>query len=245
MGLHELQLWRFGHPDATHSTARTYAFRRLRFAAAAGFLSGFGINGEHICPESSMDDLAAQAGMDPLKFRLRHLSEGRLRDVLLAAAERFGWQNGRAKNGEVRGIGLACGTEKGFYVATCAEVEVDKDRINVHSVCEAFECGAIHNPANLRSQVEGCVVMRLGGALFEEVRFADGRVTNASFSQYRVPRMADLPSLEIVLLDRPTFPPLAREKRRLLPLHQLLVMPCSAPQVNALRSMPFSATPLD
>ena len=156
--------------------------------------------------ESAMDNLAALAKLDPLEFRLQHLPEGRLRDVLIAAADRFQWRKRRSSQTSRRGIGLACGTEKGSYVAACAEVEIQRDRILVHSICQAYECGAIQNPANLRSQVEGCIVMGLGGALMEEVRFAKGRVSNASFSGYRVPRMSDLPQMDLALLDRQDLP---------------------------------------
>ena len=152
--------------------------------------------------ESAMDELAALVGADPLDFRLAHLPAGRLRDVLEAAAKKFDWRQRRAAKQPNRGVGLACGTEKGSFVAACAEVEVSDGKLKVLSVCQAFECGAIHNPDNLRAQVEGCVIMGLGGALTEEMKFKDGRVTTASFSDYRVPRMSDVPELEIVLVNR-------------------------------------------
>jgi isoquinoline 1-oxidoreductase len=101
---------------------------------------------------------------------------------------------------------LACGTEKGSFVAACAEVEIADGEIHVLSVCQAYECGAIQNPQNLRAQVEGCIIMGLGGALYEEIRFKDGKIVNPRFSEYRVPRMADVPKLDLVLLDRPDLP---------------------------------------
>jgi len=151
--------------------------------------------------ECHMDELARAAGEDPLAFRLRHLRDGRMRAVLEAAAEAFGWQTFRA--GEGRGRGIAAGTEKGSYVATCAEVAVDADgAVRVTRVVQAFECGAIVNPAGLRSQVEGALVQGLGGALFEAVRFENGRILTDGFRSYRVPRFGDMPAVEIVLLDR-------------------------------------------
>ncbi len=78
--------------------------------------------------ESAMDELAAQANIDPLEFRLAHLPQGRLRDVLQAAAQRFDWSARRTKPAECRGVGLACGTEKGSYVAACAEVALKATR---------------------------------------------------------------------------------------------------------------------
>ncbi len=97
---------------------------------------------------------------------------------------------------------MACGTEKGSYVAACAEVDVESNKFSVRSICQAYECGAIQNPANLKSQVEGCIIMGLGGALSEEMRFEDGVITSDNFSGYEVPRMSHVPELDIVLRNR-------------------------------------------
>jgi isoquinoline 1-oxidoreductase len=136
------------------------------------------------------------------------LKNERLRVVLEAAAERFRWRERRKQRQEGRGIGLACGTEKGSYVAACVEVEAGKARgsLRVLEICEAYECGAIQNPDNLRAQVEGCIIMTLGGALSEEIRFEDGRILNGRFSQYQVPRFKDVPPIEMVLLNRTDLP---------------------------------------
>jgi isoquinoline 1-oxidoreductase len=155
--------------------------------------------------ESHMDDLAHAVGIDPLAFRLRNLREARLRAVLEAAARRFGWGNARPAAGH--GFGIACGTEKGSYVAACAEVAVGPGgRVRVVRVVTAFECGAVLNPEHLKNQVEGAAIMGLGGALFEAIDFADGRIRNPRFADYRVPRFADVPALETVLLDRRDAP---------------------------------------
>lgn len=161
--------------------------------------------------ECAMDELAALAGADPLAFRLDHLDEPRLRDVLSTAAEKFGWTAGPGKSeapGEQHGVGLAVGTEKGSFVAACAEVAVDraKGRFTVLRVCQAFECGKITSPSNLRAQVAGAMVMGLGPTLREAMKFENGRIENASLWQYEVPRMKDLPELDIHLLDRPDLP---------------------------------------
>ncbi len=158
--------------------------------------------------ECFMDELAQAADADPLAFRLTHLAAGRLRDVLLAATEKFDWNGRRKKRGAGRGVGLACGTEKGSHVAACAEVEVDRGTgtVKVRHVCQAFECGAIQNPNNLRAQVEGCVIMGLGAALRERIDFADGKIHNASFSEYLVPRMEDVPAIDTVLVNRRDLP---------------------------------------
>ena len=114
-----------------------------------------------------------------MEFRLAHLDNDRLKAVLQAAAEKFGWQERRKKRRPGTGIGLACGTEKNSVVAACCEVEVDPQTgtPRVIEFVEAFECGAILNPANLRSQVEGAIMMGLGPALREEVLFKGGKPT--------------------------------------------------------------------
>lgn len=155
--------------------------------------------------ESAMDELAHLAKLDPFEFRLAHLPEGRLRDVLMKAADHFRWRERRHSAGG-RGVGIACGTEKGSYVAACAEVEVKDGRFRVTQICQAYECGAIQNPGNLQAQVEGCIVMGLGGALYEEVLFKDGVVSSNNFSSYTVPRMRDVPEIAVVLCNRPDLP---------------------------------------
>ncbi len=155
--------------------------------------------------ETLMDELAEAAGMDPLEFRLGNLTDKRLRAVLEAAAEGFGW-NARHKEGGGRGSGLACGIDKGGYIATCAEVEMVGGKPKLKRITAAFECGAILHPKHLEMQVEGSIVMGIGGALFEKIGFENGRILNAAFSRYRVPRFSDVPPIEIVLLDRKDLP---------------------------------------
>jgi nicotinate dehydrogenase subunit B len=156
--------------------------------------------------ESHIDDLAHAAGVDPLEFRLQNLSDPRLRAVLVAAAEKFGWNKGQAADG--RGFGIAGSSDKGSYVATCAEVSFDRSsgKLRVVRAVTAFECGAIVNPTHLENQVEGAIMMGLGGALFEKIAFTDGKIASDSFSAYRVPRFADLPELTTVLVNRPDLP---------------------------------------
>lgn len=158
--------------------------------------------------ECFMDELAAAAGADPLAFRLAHLENARLRAVLEMAAARFNWSQRVKQKQPGVGVGLACGTEKGSFVAACAEIALDRsdNKIIVRRVCQAFECGAILNPDNLRSQVQGCILMGLGPALREAMQFESGRMRNPLFSKYLVPRLADVPELDLHLLNRPDLP---------------------------------------
>jgi isoquinoline 1-oxidoreductase len=159
----------------------------------------------HFARESHMDDLARLVKMDPLEFRLKNLKDARLRSVFEAAAQKFGW--GRARTSKGQGFGIAGGIEKGGHVATCAQVSVaDAGKVQIVRVVTAFDCGAVVNPEHLRNQIEGATVMGIGGALFEAIAFEDGRILNGRFSSYRVPRFSDLPSIEVVLVDRQDQP---------------------------------------
>ncbi|MBV9341119.1 MAG: xanthine dehydrogenase family protein molybdopterin-binding subunit, partial [Acidobacteria bacterium] len=159
----------------------------------------------HFARESHMDELAHELGMDPLKFRLKNLTNQRLRAAFMAAADKFGW--GREKSSSGRGFGVAGGIEKGGYIATCAEVSVNREQVRVVRVVEAFDCGAVVNPEELSSQISGAIVQGLGGALFEAIHFENGRILNPHLSSYRVPRFSDLPGIEVVVLDRKDQPP--------------------------------------
>jgi isoquinoline 1-oxidoreductase len=175
-----------------------------------GSYRGLAATANHFARESHMDELARAVNMDPLEFRLKNIKDERLRNVLQAAANAFGWGNTKASSS--RGFGLACGFEKGGYVATCVEVaiETSKDEVNpkvkIVRVVEAFECGAVVNPVHLKNQIEGAVVQAIGGALFEQIRFENGKILNDRFSKYRVPRFSDLPTIEVVLVDRKDLP---------------------------------------
>jgi isoquinoline 1-oxidoreductase len=177
-------------------------FHSSRSPLRQGSYRSLAATANHFARECHIDDLAHAVAMDPLEFRLKNLKDARLRAVLEAAAQQFAW--GRAKAARDHGFGIAGGSDKGSYVATCAEVRVDPSdgKVQVIRLVTAFECGAVLNPDHLKNQVEGAVVMGLGGALFEAIHFEGGRIRNASFGRYRVPRFSDAPALETVFLDR-------------------------------------------
>jgi len=172
-----------------------------------GSYRGLAATANHFARETHIDELARIVNIDPLPFRLKNLKDDRMHAVLNAAASRFGWSSRKTGVADT-GYGLSCGFDKGGYVATCAEVNIDRSTGNVRivRVVEAFECGAIVNPTHLENQIEGAVVMAIGGALFESVDFANGKILNPRFSRYRVPRFSDVPKIEIVLVDRKDLP---------------------------------------
>jgi len=161
--------------------------------------------GNNFARECYMDELAHSIDMDPLEFRLKNATnDDRLVAVIEAAAEKFGWKGRKKTPGH--GFGMSAGFEKGGHVATFAEVSVEAGAVKVLRVVESFECGAVINPEHLSNQIAGAVVMGLGGALFEHIDFADGKITTNRLARYRVPRFADMPSIEVVLVDRKDLP---------------------------------------
>ncbi len=150
--------------------------------------------------ESQMDRMASAAGSDPLEFRLRHLSDARMRAVLQAAAAAFGWKAAAAPSG--RGCGIACSTDAGSYVAACAEVAVDKatGTVRVVRVVCAEDLGIVVNPEGARMQIEGGVTMGLGYTLSEELHFRGGDILDRNFGSYHLPRFSAVPRIEAVLV---------------------------------------------
>ena len=181
-------------------------YHQVPLVLRSGSYRGLAATANHFARETHMDSLAHTASMDPVEFRLKNLSDSRMRAVLEAGAKAFGWP--RQKTEEEQGFGVAAGYEKGSYVATFAEIFVDRKRnaVTVKKLVEVFECGAIVNPDGLRNQVVGAMIQGLGGALFESIQFEKGRISNAHFSSYRVPRFKDVPEIEAILLDRKDIP---------------------------------------
>jgi nicotinate dehydrogenase subunit B len=157
--------------------------------------------------ESQIDIMAAKAGVDPVEFRLQHLSDGSMKRVIKAAAEKFKWTSAKSPSG--RGYGIACGIDAGTTVATMAEVDVNKTtgEVKVKRVVCAQDMGLVINPEGATIQMEGCITMGLGYALREDIRFKGGEVLNANFDTYEIPRFSWLPKIETVIIDNQESPP--------------------------------------
>jgi isoquinoline 1-oxidoreductase len=191
--------------------------------------------------ETHIDELAHSIGMDPLAFRLKNLTRfPQLKEVLQAAADKFGWDKTKPVPGH--GFGIACGEEKGGYIATCAEVSVDNDtkEIRVIRTITAFECGAVLNPELLRNQVEGALIMGMGGALFEAIEFEKGKLLNSRLSKYRVPRYHDIPKIETIIIDRKDLPSAGAGESPILAIAPAIGNAIFNATGTRLRSMPLS-----
>ena len=213
---------------------RKIEFHPVDAPLRSGSYRGLAGTANHFARECHMDELAALAGIEPLEFRLRNLKDDRLKAVLQAAADRFGW--GKSKGS----FGIAGGFEKGGYVATCAEVRAEPGKpLRVVRVVQAYECGAVVNPDQLRNQNEGAVVMGLGGALFEAIDFENGKILNPHFARYRVPRFRDAPKIEIVLVDRRDLPPAGAGETPIMTLAPAIANAYAVATGERLRSLPM------
>ena len=185
-----------------------------------------------------MDEVAHGLRIDPLDLRLKNLKNDRLRAVFQAAAERFGWS--RKKPEKNHGFGIAGGIEKNGHVATCAEVAVEHEQVKVIRLVEAFDCGAVINPQGLRNQISGSIVQGLGGALFESIHFENGKIQNAHLSGYRVPRLSDLPQIDVVIVNRRDQPSMGAGETPLIGVAPAVANAIFAATGVRLRSLPLA-----
>ncbi len=157
--------------------------------------------------ESQIDMMASAAGMDPLAFRLRNLTDARMRRVLQAAADAFGWK--AAVSPSKRGFGMACSIDAGTYVATMAEVKVDQANgsVEVIRVVCAQDMGIVVNPEGAKMQIEGGITMGLGYTLAEELRFLGGEILDRNFDTYEIPRFSWVPRIDVVLVKNDDLAP--------------------------------------
>ncbi len=161
--------------------------------------------------EAHVDEWAAALQVDPVEFRLRHISDARLREAITRTTRRFGWAAARAaatpraagpSARPQRGVGMSCNLEKDARLALCVEVEVRGRDVRVLRMVATGDFGAALNPDALQNQMTGAMVQGLGGALWEHVTYDGTAQQTRRLSQYRVPRFRDLPSMDVQLIDR-------------------------------------------
>jgi nicotinate dehydrogenase subunit B len=166
---------------------------------ATGAWRAPGNNTNTFARESQISIMANAAGMDQMEFRLRNLKDQKMKNVLNKAGEKFGWKS----SPKGKGYGVACGIDAGTYIATIAEVEVDKKtgNVKVNRVAAAQDMGLVINPEGAIIQMEGCIMMGLGYALSEDIYFKNGEILDVNFDSYEIPHFSWLPEIETVLID--------------------------------------------
>ena len=167
--------------------------------------------------ECFMDELAARAKADPVAYRLKHLSDERLSNVVKAAAKAANWDTRPSpkaqtrRTGVVTGRAVACVAYEGDngYAAMVVELEVNQDNGEVHvkRMVVSNDSGPISNPDGLRNQIEGGALQGLSRALMEEVTWDEQKVTSINWNSYRSLFLDfDMPKIEVTLLNRPDKP---------------------------------------
>jgi nicotinate dehydrogenase subunit B len=164
--------------------------------------------------ESFVDELAAAAGVDPVAYRLRDLTDPRAIAVLKRATEMIDWQprtTPRVAQGNImtgRGVAYARYKQNENYVAMTMEVAVERStgKINVRRVTCAHDCGLVVNPDSLRNQIEGQIVQTLSRTLHEEVKFDRSRVTSVDWVSYPILRFPEVPAVDVALINHPELP---------------------------------------
>jgi len=161
--------------------------------------------------ESFMDELAGNAGADPVAFRLRHLTDPRARDVVATAAERFGWSNRPRAGVSGHGYGFAFARYKNLaaYCAIACEVEVERDsgRARMLRAVAAVDSGQVVNADGIANQIEGAILQSMSWTLYENVSFDDQRITSVDWASYPVLRFSAVPDeMEVHIINRPGMP---------------------------------------
>jgi len=166
-----------------------------------------GANMNVFARESQIDVMAAAARADPLEFRLRNTSDARMRKVLQAAADAFGWKRAPGPSGQGRAV--ACSADAGSDVALMAQVKVDRasGKVKVSRIVVAQDMGTVVNPDGAKMQMEGSVTMGLGYTFAEELRFRGGEILDRNFDSYELPRFSWVPSIETVLVKNDDLAP--------------------------------------
>jgi isoquinoline 1-oxidoreductase len=168
--------------------------------------------------ESQIDVMAAAAKMDPLAFRMKNISDARVRNTLQAAADAFGWKPAAGPSGQGRGI--AVGYDSGTYAATVASVSVDpkSGKVRVDRVVCAQDMGIVVNPDGAKMQMEGCITMGLGYVFAEELQFKGGAIADANFGSYEIPRFSWVPRIETVLVRNDELSPQGGGEPAIVPM---------------------------
>jgi len=189
--------------------------RVLRHAAAdsplrVSALRSLGAYANVFAIESFMDELALAANIDPLEFRLRHLTDQRARAVLQAAADKVDWRSSRASSGEGEGWGMALARYKNLqcYCAVVVNLRVDRQSGNIsfERVVIAADAGQVVNPDGLSNQLEGGFAQAASWTLFEEVKFDARGITSVDWETYPILTFEAAPVIETLILNRPELP---------------------------------------
>jgi nicotinate dehydrogenase subunit B len=205
-------------------------------------LRSLGAFGNVFAIESFMDELAEIAGVDPVEYRLRHLTDERAKAVIRSVADRANWQKG-AKGDGARGRGISFVRYETIktYVALIADILIDRksNTIHVERITAAADSGLIITPNGISNQIEGAIIQGTSWALKEMVRFDRQRVTSRDWASYPILTFPEVPELDIVLIDHPELPPLGAGEAALPPVPAAIANAFFNATGKRLRDLPF------
>ncbi len=193
--------------------------------------------------ESFMDELAVAAGVDPIAFRLSYVKDPRARAVIETAAAKASWKPGFKSDGtKGRGFGFAKYKNIACYFACVADVEIDRKAggVRVTRVVGAADAGQIINPKGLEMQLEGGMIQSVSWTLKEAVTFDRARVTSRDWADYPILTFAEVPEIEVHLIDRPEERPLGSGEASLGPTAAAVVNAVSSALGRRIRHLPIS-----
>jgi CO/xanthine dehydrogenase Mo-binding subunit len=198
-----IPIYRFPNAHVVHHFVPAMPIRVSAMRALGAYHNVFSI-------ESFMDELAVAAGADPVEFRLKHLDDPRARDVIVKAAQGFGWRKGQKAPWD-RGFGFAFARYKNLaaYCAIATEVEVNREtgRPRLVRAVAAVDSGQVVNPDGLINQIEGAILQSMSWTLYESVTFDDTRITSIDWQTYPILRFNSVPdSVEVHVINRPGQP---------------------------------------
>ena len=193
------------------AAARRTEFDVVRLPVFTGPWRGLGAGPNVLAIECAIDECARVAAADPVQFRLDHIEDPRLARVLrrVAVAARWGAARQPPPADVKRGRGVACGIYKAMsYAAVVADVDVDArtGAVKVTRLWCAHDCGLVVNPDQVRAQCEGNLVWGIGMVLIERVPVAASRIAASTFADSPIPRLADVPAMEVLLVDEGEAP---------------------------------------
>jgi isoquinoline 1-oxidoreductase beta subunit len=169
-----------------------------------GFWRGVNINQNAIYLECFMDELAHAVGQDPLEFRRKLMQQHpKHLAVLNAVAEKIGWEKSPPQ-GVHRGIAQMMAF--GSYVAAAAEISVENtNKVKIHRIVAATDCGTAVNPAQIDRQIAGSFVYGLSALFYQECTLKDGRIEQENFDTYDSMRIAQMPWVESIIMPSGGF----------------------------------------
>jgi isoquinoline 1-oxidoreductase beta subunit len=168
-----------------------------------GFWRGVNVNQNAIYLECFMDEVAKEAGVDPLEFRRRLMANHpKHLGVLNAVADGIGWSK-QAPAGVFRGLAQHMGY--GSYVAAAAEVSVDGGKVKIHRIVAATDPGYAVNPAQIERQITGSFVYGLSALFYGECTVKDGHMEQTNFDSYNSMVIAEMPKVECIVMPTGGF----------------------------------------